>query len=278
VHQPKEITNTQSPSPCVDVSSSIIADKEESSQFSPQNEVQPKEAFADSESLPRFESPSMHDDNYYTEETNISRHLSLPQVLEALRQVKRNKLQKILLLVVALRAKDIELRPALDLYQKLAKEKQYLTRHDVQLALLGEKRELHDDNPSDANSQITLRAAADELCTAFEDLSIDGSGQVANTEFVAGFLFLQRRSRYDLAQPILRDLDPAGTGTVDAKAIAHFLCAVRDQPIYECGSTVALARVSLPPDEELNELVSSTLGPDASLSYDQVVDLIFQNY
>ena len=213
--------------------------------------------------------------------------LRLPRVLNGLRDLRRTKLQKTLLIVVAMRAQDAEVRQALNLFERTLRassrpDASHLTRDDVEEALLTE-------------DTISLRAA-DELCAAFEDLSLDGSGNVSLAEFVAGVLALRQRSRQNLVAPLLAELDPTNSGTVDASALATFLTGARtqstddsqfhhqqrDSPSPELlRATLLFKEVPFPDDDEIHDLVHSAIAnvngdPSTSLSHDAVIDLLFQ--
>lgn len=191
--------------------------------------------------------------------------LRLPRLLAGLRDVRRTRLQKTLLVLVALRANDVEVRPALALYEEIAPNKPFLAREDVEDALL------EDDD-------VSLRAA-DQLCEAFEELSLDGSGKVSHAEFVAGVLSLRRRSRFDLVDPVLRDLDPNRTGKVYKQTLADTLRHLKANPNPR-GSTGNLIsapplELALPTDDQLDSLLADAFTTGPYLTYDQVVDLLF---
>jgi len=140
--------------------------------------------------------------------------LRLKEVLRGLRECQRTRLQKLLHLLVALRADDSETAAALELFSRLvarrAAGRAYLDRDDVEEALS------HED--------ISARVA-DELCDVFETLSLDGSGRVSVAEFVAGALSLQRAQQADVMRAVLRPLTDAH-GRISAGQLAKAFAAM----------------------------------------------------
>lgn len=189
--------------------------------------------------------------------------LRLPRVLDGLREVRKNRLQKTLLVLVALRAEDVEVKQALRLFEQIAPNRDYLTRDDVEDALL-------------SNEGVSIRVA-DKLCDAFEGLSLDGSGKVSVAEFVAGVLSLRRTSRFEVAKPVLAQLDPKGKGRVDKRALADMLRLARAEPrLHDCEDIALSTPSALPSDDEIDKLVSDNVdGPE--LSYEEVVNLLFRD-
>ncbi|KAJ8611248.1 hypothetical protein CTAYLR_004133 [Chrysophaeum taylorii] len=205
--------------------------------------------------------PKEEEEEEEEERESRDKVLKLPRVLAGLREVRRTRLQKALLVVVAMRAQDSEVRQALSLFEKISSNREYLTRSDVEDALL-------------ANDGVGIRAA-DELCEAFEGLSLDGSGKVTVAEFVAGALSLRRRSRLLVAMPVLAELDPNGVGRVQKKALAdalHLAAAAAPTPRDSTGLPISS---TLPSDDDITALVDSFADQD-SLSYDQVLDFLFE--
>mmetsp|Transcript_15430 Transcript_15430/g.50470 ORF Transcript_15430/g.50470 Transcript_15430/m.50470 type:complete len:377 (+) Transcript_15430:675-1805(+) len=185
---------------------------------------------------------------------------TLPRFLAGLREVRRTKLQKALLLAVALRGTaddDADVRTAIGLFESTKKkDAAHLTRDDVEDALL-----------SDAN--VGMRAA-DELCDVFDDIG----PTVSQTDFVAAILALRRDNdhRLDLLRPILKELeDPDDAGTVKGRTLADFL---RSSLVKSESTTDRPA--GFPDEDDVDSLFqAAAVLPDSSLSYDAVVDLLY---
>lgn len=179
--------------------------------------------------------------------------LKLTRVLAGLRDLRRNKLQKVLLLVVAVRADSARTLPASALFESMAGDAALLTRSDVEDALLGQEG-------------LSMRAA-DELLDTFDDLSVTGSEQVSAIEFVAGVLALSD-DRIALLHPLLRDLDPDGQGTISKAALTGTLHKLR--------TTDASISHLLPPHDEIDDLLRTHLS-DSPVTYDELAALCFDD-
>jgi len=161
---------------------------------------------------------------------------------------------------VARRLDDAAVADALALFADVARGARSLARDDVERVLV--------------ESDVPLRCC-DELCDAFLELSLDGSGEVTPTAFCAGVVALRRGARRDLVRPVLEALDPDRTGKVAVAALADALAAsvsARDSAGHRAAAPDARAAA------EIRGLVAALgVGAQDALSYDAILDLLFDD-